>query len=74
MTHYERLRQLRESRGFTQQDMADMLNLTQMAYCNYELGKREIPYKVLIDLADIYKVSLDYLFGRTTIKEPYPFK
>ncbi len=72
--YYDRIRQLRESRGLTQGEIADMLHITRMAYNNYELGKREIPYTILIDIADLYDVSIDYLFGRTTIKKPYPYK
>lgn len=74
LQYYDRIRQLRESRGLTQGEIADMLHITRMAYNNYELGKREMPYTVLIDIADLYDVSIDYLLGRTTIKKPYPFK
>lgn len=34
-------------------------------YARYETGQREIPLSIAIKLADFYKVSLDYLAGRT---------
>lgn len=58
------LKELRKQRNLTQQDIAKELGLTQKAYCNYELGKREPDIKTLIKLANIYNVSLDYLTGR----------
>ncbi len=74
MTYYERIRRLRNDRGLRQEDIADMLGISRIAYTQYELGTRDIPYNILNDLADLYNVSLDFLFGRTTIKEPYPYK
>lgn len=74
MEYYERVKQLRESRGLTQGEISAMLHITRMAYNNYELGKREIPYQIMIDIADLYNVSIDYILGRTTIKKPYPYK
>ena len=58
---YRRIRELREDKDMTQQQMADMLNCSQTAYSKYELGQRDIPTKVLIKLAKFHKVSVDYL-------------
>ena len=71
---YRRIRDLREDRDLMQEDLARMLNCTQACYSNYENGKRDIPTDVLNKLADFYGVSVDYLLGRTPIKEPYPRK
>ena len=38
-------------------------------YTNYEQGKREIPFSLVIRLAEFYNVSLDYIAGFTN--EPY---
>ena len=46
-----------------------MLGTTQQQYCKYENGTREIPVHHLITLANYYKVSLDYLVGRSKNKE-----
>ena len=74
MTYYERIRRLRNDRELRQEDIADMLGISRIAYTQYELGTRDIPYNVRNELADLYNVSLDFVFGRTTIKEPYPYK
>lgn len=66
----ERLRDLRITTGKTQQDIADMLNLSRSAYALYETGKRQLNYESLLALAQCYGVSLDYLFGRTQVREP----
>ena len=71
---YERIRNLREDKDLSQQDLADYLNCTQVCYSNYETGKRDIPTQVLIALADYHHPSVDYLLGRTPEKKPYPKK
>ena len=68
---YNRIRALREDNDLRQSDLAKYLNCTQVSYSHYELGKRDIPTEILIALADFYKTSIDYLLGRTDIKEPY---
>ena len=60
-----RLRDLREDRDMKQKEVAAILGIDQRVYSNYETGKREIPLRHLMVLADYYQVSLDYLTGRT---------
>ena len=67
---YERIRNLREDKDLSQQDMADYLHCTQVCYSNYENGKRDIPTAVLIALAEFHHTSVDYLLGRTPEKSP----
>lgn len=62
---YERIRNLREDRDLYQRDLARYLNCSQVCYSNYEIGKRDIPTDILIQLADFYQVSIDYLLGQT---------
>lgn len=69
---YERIRNLREDHDLKQEDIARLLHCTQACYSNYETGKRDIPTEVLHTLADYYHVSIDYLLGRISRKEPYP--
>lgn len=71
---YERIRNLREDNDLKQNELALMLNCTQVCYSHYENGKRDIPTSVLILLADYYDTSVDYLLGRTSEKKPYPKK
>lgn len=41
------------------------LDLNQNVISRYETGKREADYQTLLDIANFFNVSLDYLFGRT---------
>lgn len=63
--HIKRIRLLREQKKYTQKQIAIMLTLPLTTYNNYELGIRDIPYEIFIQLADIYQVSTDYLLERT---------
>ena len=67
-----RLRDLREDRDLKQKDIAQMLKIHQTTYSDYERGNLNIPVATLHMLADFYGVSVDYLLGRTNVKEPYP--
>ena len=71
-TRFERLRDLRENQDFKQNDIAKILNVSQVAYSYYELGKRQIPIDLLIKLAQFYHTSVDYLLGITDERKPYP--
>lgn len=64
MTYYENLRVIREDRGYTQKQIAQVLSTTQQYYSDYENGKREIPIRVYIALSKFYNVSIDYLAGQ----------
>lgn len=67
----ERLKKLRKERGLLQKDIAKMLNISASAYGYYEQNKRDPDTKTLQLLADFYNVSVDYLLGRTDIRNPY---
>ena len=45
--------------------MGKILSCSQRVYSNYERGDIDIPTPVLVNIADYYKVSVDYLLGRT---------
>lgn len=61
----QRLKVLRTSKGLKQSEISTKLEITERGYRNYELNKREPSLNVLIQLADILNVSVDYLLGRT---------
>lgn len=63
MIMYKRIRDLREDSDLTQKQMAAILNCSQQVYSNYELGQRDIPTAILIELAVFYKTSTDYILG-----------
>lgn len=58
----------------SQKQIAEILKIHQTTYSAYELGQVNVPVAALHSLADFYKVSVDYLLGRTKIKEPYSKK
>lgn len=60
-----RIRDLREDHDYTQTDIANRLHISQPAYSYYENGERAIPLELLIEIARIYHVSIDYLLGET---------
>ena len=72
MTIYRRIRDLREDKDLTQQQVGEAINIPQRTYAYYEAGQRTIPPHVLCALADFYGTSVDYLLGRTDEAKPYP--
>ena len=66
---FENIRNLRIDRGLTQKQIAEILNVKQNTYSQYEIGVLNYPIDVLIKLADYYGVSVDYLLGRTNKRE-----
>ena len=64
-----RLQKLRESRRIYQREIAEALGVTTRAYQFYESGRSEPNIKTLIAIADYYRVSIDYLVGRTDVPD-----
>lgn len=62
---YRRIRDLREDRDWSQAEVAKKLNMSQTGYSKYETGTNDIPTRVLIQLANLYDTSIDYLLGQT---------
>lgn len=72
MQYYPRLRDLREDMDLTQEQLVQILQMHKTTYTNYEQGKREPPFELIIKLAQLYQVSIDYIAGLTdnpTIKK-----
>ena len=67
---YRRLRDLREDHDLTQDQLVAMLSLNKTTYTNYEQGKREIPFALVIRLAKLYNVSIDYITELTEVPVP----
>lgn len=62
---YKRIRDLREDKDMTQAQISQELHCSQRIYSNYERGDVDIPTAVLIRLADLHNVSIDYILERT---------
>ena len=76
MSFQEQLKKARLARGYTQQQVADALGITNSAYCGYETGKRQPDVAKIKQIANILKTSGDILletgFGADTEKSPAP--
>lgn len=59
----DRLVELRESRGISQQVLADDLEITRQSLSLYETAKRTINIDLLVKIAKYFNVSTDYLLG-----------
>lgn len=62
--YLSRLRNLREDMDLSQAQVAAILGIDQRVYSNYETGKRDIPLRHLVRLADYYHVTTDYILER----------
>ena len=60
-----RLKELRERKNVTQQDVADALDIDRSLYARYEYGTRTPPLDNLIKMAKYYEVTTDYMLGLT---------
>lgn len=69
MAMYPRIRDLREDADMKQKDVAAYLSMSQTGYSKYETGENDIPTQVLIKLAKLYDVSVDYLLGLSDKKK-----
>lgn len=65
-----RIKQLREERGLLQSEIGTYLGITGNAVGFYENGKRDIPTEVLKKLSDYFDVSIDYLLGKSDVRNP----
>lgn len=65
---YTKIKDLREDHDLKQIEISKQIHMNVTTYQRYERGEREIPLNIAILLADYYKVSLDYIAGRTKNK------
>ena len=72
--YFQRLKDLREDKDLRQEDVAEILGISQTVYSRYQRGFQTIPVIHLLKLADYYKVSTDYILGRTNNSKPYAAK
>lgn len=74
MNYLKRIRDLRENGNSSQQFIANMLNIGQKTYSDYETGKTRIPLDSMLVLAKYYNVDMNYICGISDIKKEYPKK
>ena len=67
-TFAERLKSLRREKGWSQQRLADELDLSKSSVNMYERGEREPGFETMEAIADLFNVDMNYLYGRTDVK------
>lgn len=64
------LKSLRKEKGWTQQEVANLLGIERSTYTRYENGTSEPNFEMLEQLSRIFDVSTDVLIGRSAIPTP----
>ena len=59
----ERLRTIRKRKGFTQKQLAEMLNVDNTTISSWELGKNDVPSTIIVQLAKLFDTTSDFLLG-----------
>lgn len=65
MKYGNRIAELREQKGWTQEELATSIGISRAALSHYEKNRRKPDFETLTQLADLFQVSIDYLIGRT---------
>jgi len=61
------LKQLRERKGKTQLEIAEILNMSRTGYAQYESGRNQPSIEQIVQLAEYYSVTTDYLLDVTKV-------
>lgn len=69
MSFSKRIIELRQKKGLTQNELADLVQISRSALSLYEIGKRQPDFDTLQRMADFFNVTTDYLLGRTDLLE-----
>ena len=69
-----RLKELRLEKGLLQSDVAKIINKSDRIVGFYETGDRDMSTDTLSKLADFFNVSIDYLLGKSDIRNPEEIK
>ena len=65
MNYRQRLREIREDRDLSQEEIGKVINKSQQGYSHIENGRAELKIEDLIRLCEYYQLPADYLIGRT---------
>ena len=63
----QRIKDLRTSRGLTQEQLADILKTSKSRIGMYEIGKREPNFEMLEAIADYFNVDMNFLLGKSDV-------
>lgn len=68
-TFAQRMKQLRKEKNLKQQQLADQFSVKLRTYQGYEYGESYPEVAKLVAIANFFDVSLDYLMGRSEVRE-----
>ena len=63
MDYINKIKEVRKAKGYSQADIAEILDTTQQHYSCYENGKNEMPIRHLIKICQFFNISADWLLG-----------
>jgi len=63
----DNLKTLRQAKGVYQKDVANWLGIDRTTYVKYERGQSSPDYDILLELANYFSVSVDYLLGKSDV-------
>ena len=63
------IKDIRTRKNLTQADVANALGVSSVVYSRYETGSRQPSTEVLMQMADIFGVTVDYLLGRQDVED-----
>lgn len=72
MKYTKRLKGLRKENRYNQTHVANVLQVAQTTYSDYENGRVRMPVNHIVKLARFYDISLNYITGVSNIREPFP--
>ena len=65
-----RIAELRKKKGYSQATLGKMLGRAQNTICNWENGNREADNEALLQMSELFDVSVDYLLGKSNVQRP----
>ena len=69
--YLKRVRELREARNLTQNDVCKVIGIQQPQYNRYETGKRDFPLAYVVEIALLFNSSVDYILELSDESKPY---
>lgn len=63
------LKEIRTRRNMTQQTVADYIGCSSVVYSRYERGTRQPSIEMLLRMADLFGVTVDFLLGRQDLED-----
>ena len=65
----QRIKIMREKKGYSQKALGDILGISKQAVSMYEQGKRTPDPEMIVKMSDVFLVDLNYMFGKENINE-----